>query len=224
MPTHATCPLCLTRRARRSCPALDRSICPVCCATKRLVEIRCPATCPYLSSSRAHPAAVIQRRQDRDLSFFIPLTTGLTEGQYRLLLFFQTLVVQHRPAVHPPLRDDDLEAAAGALAATLESSLKGVIYDHPAATLAGQQLALALRRGFMEATGEAAGDRRLERDAAVALRQLETAARTAAKGLAGDDPPICLNLLERLMATAAAAAPEPAPDDRSGGSGLIITG
>ena len=38
---------------------------------------------------------------------------------------------------------------------------------------------------------------RLERDAAVALRRLEHGARTAAKALEGDAPPVYLNLLSQ---------------------------
>ena len=42
------CPLCGERKAKRACPALNRHICAVCCGTKRLVEINCPADCVYL--------------------------------------------------------------------------------------------------------------------------------------------------------------------------------
>ncbi|HYT73137.1 MAG TPA: hypothetical protein VEL79_00190, partial [Vicinamibacterales bacterium] len=59
------CVLCSARAAKRACPALGREICPSCCATKRLVEIACPPDCGYLSAARAHPAAVVQRQQDR---------------------------------------------------------------------------------------------------------------------------------------------------------------
>ena len=47
------CPLCQSRPPRRACPALGREICPVCCGTKRQVEIRCPESCVYLSQRRA---------------------------------------------------------------------------------------------------------------------------------------------------------------------------
>jgi hypothetical protein len=224
MPTHATCPLCGTRRARRTCPALAQEICPVCCATKRLVEIRCPASCPYLASAKAHPAAVVQRRHERDLAFFLPLTSSLSEQQYRLLLFFQALVVRHRPTASPPLRDEDVAAAAEAMASTLETSMKGIVYEHQAASLPAQQLTTVLRRGLAEAAGDTAGERRVERDAAAALRQLEAAARTAASALPGDDPPVYLNLVDRLMRASSDAAPDAPAEDASAGSGLIITG
>jgi hypothetical protein len=40
---------------------------------------------------------------------------------------------------------------------------------------------------------------RLERDAAAALRRLERGARTAAQGLDGDEPPVFLRLLSRML-------------------------
>ena len=67
MTLHGICPLCGVRKAKRDCPALGQRICAVCCATKRLKEINCPDTCVYLASARSHPAAIVQRRQERDL-------------------------------------------------------------------------------------------------------------------------------------------------------------
>ena len=62
------CPSCNRRKARRECPALGRAICPICCGTKRLVEIQCPSNCAYLASAREHPAAVVRRQQERDVA------------------------------------------------------------------------------------------------------------------------------------------------------------
>ncbi|SVD73437.1 uncharacterized protein METZ01_LOCUS426291, partial [marine metagenome] len=63
------CPRCKRRLPRRKCPALGYQICAVCCGTKRLVEINCPSDCGYLASSKAHPPAVVQRQQERDIIF-----------------------------------------------------------------------------------------------------------------------------------------------------------
>ena len=102
------CPVCRERRPKRSCPALGQTICTVCCATKRLVEIRCPPDCVYLSSAKAHPAAVVQRRQDRDLGFLLPLVASLSETQYRLVVLFQSVIVRHAAAAMPPIYDVDV--------------------------------------------------------------------------------------------------------------------
>ncbi len=58
---------------------------------------------------------------------------------------------------------------------------------------------------------------RLERDAAVALRRLEQGARTAGKALEGDEPPVYLNLLARMLKGPGAPSPaRPKPRRRRG--------
>jgi hypothetical protein len=194
------CPLCNTRRPKRACPALDRQICPICCGTKRLTEISCPPTCSYLSSAKAHPPAVAQRRQERDLRFVLPLLTELTESQYQLLLFFQGITLKHSESALPPLRDEDVAEAAGTAAATLETAGKGIIYQHQAASIPAQRLADAITAAVQELRNRAGGSYpSLERDATVALRQLARAASEAGRALAGDEPPVFLKLLGRVL-------------------------
>src|SRR5262249_19045166 len=104
----SVCPLCGSRRARRACPALGREICPVCCPTKRPVDIACPSACGFLSSSRAHPAAVAQRQQERDMRFLLPRIGDRTETQYRLFMLTQALIVQHAKSAAPAPIDSDV--------------------------------------------------------------------------------------------------------------------
>jgi hypothetical protein len=221
MTVYGTCPLCGVRKARRDCPALGRAICAVCCATKRLVEIPCPETCPYLASAREHPAAVVQRRRERDLRFLLPIVSDLTEPQARLMLLFQAVTLRHAAAAVPRLIDQDVADAAEAVAATLETARKGVIYEHQAASLPAQRLSAELRDAFAALSPEPSQVARIERDAAVALRRLERAARTARAELPGDEAPVFINLARRM-------APEPGPKPGTGGSsasgGLIVTG
>ena len=89
------CPVCNSRKARRACPALGQTICPVCCATKRLVEINCPSDCPHLTAAREHPAAVVKRQQERDVAVLMPTIRELTERQYQLFFLFQTAIARH---------------------------------------------------------------------------------------------------------------------------------
>lgn len=44
----AKCGYCGLRAGKRYCPALDKIICPVCCASNRLKNISCPDDCKYL--------------------------------------------------------------------------------------------------------------------------------------------------------------------------------
>jgi hypothetical protein len=194
------CPSCGERKPKRSCPALGRTICTVCCATKREVEIACPADCVYLSSARSHPPAVVQRRQERDLSFVVPLVSDLTEAQYRLLVLLQSVTLKHAHAAMPPLVDEDVAEAASAAAATLETAGKGIIYQHQAVSVPAQRLSSELSQVVAELVSQSGAQRgRLERDAAAALRRLERGARTAAQGLNGDEPPVFLRLLTRML-------------------------
>jgi hypothetical protein len=198
-------------------------ICAVCCGTKREVEINCPRDCSYLTSSRSHPPAVQQRRQERDFGFLLPLVTDFTESQHQLLLFLQAMLLRHAATAVPPVLDPDVAEGAAAAAATLETSHKGIIYEHQAVSVPAQRLSSEFGRVIAE-LGKNAGAQsaRLEREAAVALRCIEKAARTAAGALPGDEPPVYLKLLGRVLKDAGdrAAASEQQPDPPS--TGLII--
>ena len=175
------CPLCSSRKAKRACPGVHQDICPVCCGTKRLTEIACPPDCPYLATARVHPPAVVQRQQERDMQFLLPRINDLTETQYRLLLYFQAIVLQQARTIVPSPYDSDVADAAGTVAATLETASKGIIYQHQAQSLPAQRLVADIGRALAELCERAGAQRsRMERDSATALRRLERLAREAA--------------------------------------------
>ena len=221
------CPLCRQRSPKRECPALGQTICAVCCATKRQVEISCPPDCPYLSSARAHPAAAVQRRRERDVRFVLPLVQDLADQQYRLLLAFQATILKHARAALPSPNDADVRDAAGTLASTLETARKGIIYEHQTASVPAQRIAGELRAFIaqLERDGPLKG---LERDAATVLRRIEQGAREAGAAFAEDGDRAYLGLLGRMMADATAGGG--AQDPSAGGAeelrpgGLIIPG
>jgi hypothetical protein len=206
------CPSCGTRKARRACPALDREICAVCCGSKRLVEIACPADCGWLRSAALHPPAVTQKRQERDLAFIYGALGTLSERQARVLLCLQVFTKQHAPSALPPLLDRDVAEAAAALASTFETAAKGILYEHRAASLPAQRLAAELKRGLDElARAEAPAP---DRDTAAALRMMEKLARDAASNL-GDGDRSYLELIDRVMKpTRGEEAPAPADAPR----------
>jgi len=216
------CPVCRDRKPKRSCPALGQTICTVCCATKRLVEIHCPPDCVYLSSAKAHPAAVVQRRQDRDLGFLLPLVSKLTETQYRLVVLFQSVIVRHAASAMPPVYDADIAEASAAVAATLETSRKGIIYEHQAVSAPAQRLTAELRQVVDDIIKQNTTQQsRIERDAGVAFRAIEEGARQAESALAGDESPVYLKLLGRIFAGSGQGDPaQGTPAER--GSSLII--
>ena len=223
MPAVNDCPLCHQRKPKRACPALGRTICATCCATKRVTEINCPSSCAYLSSARSHPPAVVQRRRERDMRFLVPLLSNLSEHQYHLLLFLQALVVKHAERAIPPLTDEDIAEAASAVARTFETVSKGIIYEHQAASIPAQRLATELGGAISEMRRKGAPPA-LERDATAALRTLERAAQAASKALAGDDAPVFLGLLRRVMAAMDEARGPAADAPATSGGGLIIPG
>src|SRR5438045_3325230 len=93
--TAVTCPLCRQRKARRSCPAVGEQICPVCCGTKRLVEIACPPDCPYLASARVHPPAQALRQQESDYHSIVHSMRDLDDRQSRLFLMLMSFLASY---------------------------------------------------------------------------------------------------------------------------------
>jgi hypothetical protein len=140
-------------------------ICAVCCGTKRLVEIRCPADCGYLASARQHPPAVAQRQHERDVALLLPAMSELTERQSRFFFLFQSIVVRHRADPLRPLVDTDVTDATASVAGMLETAARGVIYEHTPTALNAQELASAFKQAFSEVTaarrvGKIVGDGR----------------------------------------------------------------
>ncbi|MCC7124631.1 MAG: hypothetical protein IT178_07270, partial [Acidobacteria bacterium] len=77
---------------------MGHDICPTCCATKRLGEIRCTPDCRYLSSGREHPAAVVRRQQEADIArLIVSMGRPLTEAQLQLFFLIASVIVRHRP-------------------------------------------------------------------------------------------------------------------------------
>ncbi|HEY6359755.1 MAG TPA: hypothetical protein VIX63_01560 [Vicinamibacterales bacterium] len=201
-----TCPECGQRKARRACPALGKTICPVCCGTKRLTEIACPPGCVYLASAREHPAAVVKRQQERDVAMLLPTIRNLTERQYQLFFLFQTLIARHTPDGFARLVDDDVADAAAAMAATLETSARGVIYEHAATSTVAQRLANELKAMLAEMRQQDATVS--DSEAAIVLRSIEQGARESRK--AGVSGTAYLALMARLLQGAPGAETVPA--------------
>ncbi len=197
------CALCGQRRAKRACPALRQDICPVCCATKRLVEIHCPGDCRYLATARQHPAAAVRRQHDGDLRTLLEGLGPLSQGQLELFFLIQAWLLEGRPATAPPLVDADVADAATAVAASLETASRGVIFEHRAETAGGQALAGELRQVLAEA-GKGGGSR-FEREAAIVLRAIARAAQAPATGVA--TPRGYLELVGRVLREGVPAAP-----------------
>jgi hypothetical protein len=189
------CPSCGQRKTRRQCPALDRAICPVCCGTKRLGEIHCPADCGYLATAREHPAAAVVRRQERDVARLLPTIRHLTERQYQVFFLFQTAIARHVPRGLARLADQDVAEGCAAVAATLETAARGVIYEHAPQGAPAQALAVEITALLAEMRAQ--GATVYDGEAAIVLRAIEAGARAAS--VPAEGPRSYLDLVARLL-------------------------
>lgn len=208
------CPLCRERRAKRQCPALGRTICAACCGSKRQVEINCPPHCGYLLAAQAHPPASVRRQQELDLGFVMAMREGLAPAQSNLLLALLGFVAGLRSDPLLKIEDEDVAEGAGALAATYETADRGLIYEHRPQSLLAQRFvtdAKAFLAG-LATEADAAAARRLERDAAVVLRHIETGIR-GARAVVDQGPATALGIVSRFIAASRAAHGE----ERAGG-------
>jgi len=167
----------------------------VCCGTKRLVEIECPSDCAYLASAREHPAAVVRRRQERDVERLLPTIRHLTERQYQLFFLFHSLTARLKPQGFTRLVDSDVAEAAAALAATLETAARGVIYEHSPQAPPAQALVAALKGTLAQMREQ--GTTVYDHEAAVVLRAMEKGAREAGEADSGETA--YLDLVARLL-------------------------
>jgi hypothetical protein len=203
------CPVCNQRKARRECPALGQTICTVCCATKRMVEINCPSDCPHLAAAREHPAAAVKRQQERDVAMLLPTIRELTERQYQLFFLFQTAIARHTPEGFARLNDDDVADAVGALAATFETAARGVIYEHAPESPVARRLTDDLRSMLDEMKQQ--GAKVYDHETAVVLRAIENGARDVQKQ-SGGAADAYLTLVGRLLQVNRIARSDSPPD------------
>ena len=174
-----TCASCGRRKGRRECPALRGSICTICCGTKRLVEIACPDTCPHLATAREHPAAVVKKQQERDVAVLLPTISHLTERQHQLFFLIHSVIARHKPEALRRLLDEDVAQAASAVAATLETAGRGVLYEHTPASFPAQRLAKEITAMLAEVRAQ--GTKIYDGEVAIALRAVERGAREGPK-------------------------------------------
>ncbi len=161
-----------------------------------MTEIRCPSDCTYLVSARTHPPAVVQRQQERDARFLLPIIDGLGQRQYHLFFVVQGTFHRLAETREMPLNDDVIRDTAQALAATYDTASKGIIYEHRPSSLPAERLAHELKPLLEGKDGQ--GPVASERDLVDVLRRVERAATDARKTLDGGTHAY-LDLVGRLM-------------------------
>ncbi len=106
-----------------------------------------------------------------------PVVRDFTQLQGELFFLLAAAVLRDAPTDLQPLLDADVAEAAGALASTLETARRGIIYEHRPSTRPADRLMTAFK-ALVDDGAKAAGTK-VEREAILVLRRLEEAARHA---------------------------------------------
>jgi hypothetical protein len=118
------------------------------------------------------------------------------------------LIARFTPPGFTGLVDADVADAASAVAATLETAARGVIYEHTPQGAPAQALATELKT--MLAQMREQGAKVFDREAAIVLRAIEQGARGSMGSAA--TPTRYLDLVARLMDATGHPAPAPAAE------------
>ena len=143
------CPLCENRKAKRFCPAKAVEICPVCCGTKREVEIDCPSNCVYLHEGREYESKRMVRKGP-----WVARTERLWQDafisqHYEVFLSLWAIILDERKRF-PELIDSDVQITLDALIQTYETLDNGIYYDSSPTSTIQKSLYFSLK-SFLEA-------------------------------------------------------------------------
>lgn len=140
----------------------------------------------------------MQRQQERDARFLLPLVKGLTQRQYELFFLVQGIFRRLDQAGELPVNDKIISDTAQALAATYDTASKGIIYEHRPPSLPAERLSKELKPLLEGLDGK--GPVANVNDLTEVLRLVERAARDAGSALEGGKRAY-LELIGRLMHT-----------------------
>jgi hypothetical protein len=139
------CSLCDQRKAKRQCPAKNALICAQCCGEKRILEINCPETCPYLKAGREREVEDYGRRLRN-------LDENAQARNRRILKDSQDAIVrleyalsQERLMSHD-MTDKEVVQAVDVLLETYKTEDKGVLYEKTSEDLRIEPLRRELRK------------------------------------------------------------------------------
>jgi hypothetical protein len=121
------CHLCERRAPRRSCPALERDICSICCGTEREQSIACPLDCEHLRDARYH-----ERLPEMDPKSLpnpeIELTDRFMDEHQELAIVLGRLLFVAAMETQGVV-DSDMREALASLVTTYKTSSSGLIYE-----------------------------------------------------------------------------------------------
>jgi hypothetical protein len=170
-----------------------------------MVEITCLEDCRYLESAQLHPAAVVKKQIDADVGILMGTIGRLSEEQLQVFFVLHSMVLSYEPEGLARVTDGDVALAAGALAASLETASRGVIFEESV----GSVVAEGIRRALKPAIDELSkGGSSVEREVALVLRGMERGARHEGNLIAPGETSY-LDLIGRVFQQRPKAMPAP---------------
>lgn len=140
----ARCHLCESRPPRRSCPALGRDICAVCCGEQREQTIDCPLECPHLREARRH-----ERPPEPDPKTLPQADIEITErwlAENEMLVLLAGRLLLGAALETGGAVDSDVREALDALACTYRTATSGLIYESRPSNMIAAAIADRFRR------------------------------------------------------------------------------
>jgi hypothetical protein len=198
------CGLCGQRKGRRHCPAKGALICSHCCGTKRRVAIACPDDCVYLQGTHAGSWEGRATEKERDTRRLAPFIGALSDGQRELFLV-SVVGLAAIGTRHREVADSLLAEAVGTLRRTVETRVKGILYDHQSDDVRAQALVQELAGLYEARDSDGRVNAPSDTDLLAVLRALESSLAAAIGERAGPQA-----FLETATRIAAIAAPKPA--------------
>jgi hypothetical protein len=122
------CVLCEQKKAKRFCPAKNAQICPLCCGTKRVLEISCPESCEYLQAGRKREIEDYRERLQK-------MNSSNQEKHRRVISQYQDAIAHLEYAISRErllsrdLKDKDVAQAVNVLLDTYRTEDKGILYE-----------------------------------------------------------------------------------------------
>jgi hypothetical protein len=124
------------------------------------------------------------------------LVDALSRPQVIVLSEINERIRRYRPTAIPALVDEDVRDAASAMAATLETAARGIVYEHHPASLPAQRVLSLFRQLEADMAARAPVPHGV---LALVFRRLEEGCRHAAEKVGGAEAAY-LDLLDRLGA------------------------
>ncbi|MDA1185720.1 MAG: hypothetical protein O2930_13875 [Acidobacteria bacterium] len=146
----------------------------------------------------------------------LPSIRHLTERQYQLFFVVQSVIARHKPQGLIRLVDRDIAEAAGALAATLETAGRGIIYEEVPQGSPARALVADISAALSQMREQ--GATIYDGETAIVLRAIE-------QGATGIKPPdggaaAYVDLIARLLQVT--TPPPSSTEPESGSSALIV--